>query len=241
VSVTTKTSAGTLSKRAGIALSIQRNNKSTGNEISHLRLLPYFKIQQFNTTMQYNMFSPTHTLQIDLARVAPICHEHFRGGSSEAGHLKSSRHYLMQRKATRGAHIKWLILIEYNFADLVNQTKCHHVDYVQSHLVKLFISGHASCAEDRIIVRGADTHITLVFATVAPSDEASGIKYTYSVGPIAPSSTGSGFGATPSSTKGSIKLRLSTRRAARSLRIASRREGSFENSAKKHLADSFWT
>jgi hypothetical protein len=55
----------------------------------------------------------------------------------------------------------------------------------------------------------------------------------YSGGPIAPSSTGSGFGTTPSSTKGSIKLRLAARRAARSLRIASRREGSFENSAKK--------
>jgi hypothetical protein len=100
----------------------------------------------------------------------------------------------MRHKATKGAHIKWLILIEYSFADLVNQMKSRRVDYVQSHLAKLFISGHASCAEDRIIVRGADTHVSSVFATVAPSDEASGIKYTYSSGPIAPSSTGSGFG-----------------------------------------------
>jgi hypothetical protein len=40
------------------------------------------------------------------------------------------------------------------------------------------------------------------------------------------------LGTTHSSTKGSIKLRLAARRAARSLRMASRREGSFENSAK---------
>jgi hypothetical protein len=107
--------------------------------------------------------------------------------------------------------------------------------------VKLFIIGHASCAEDRIIVRGARTHFGSVFATVAPSDEASGIKYTYSGGPIAPSSTGSGLGTTPLSTKGSIKLRFATRRAARSLRMATWREWSFEKSAKKRLADSFWT
>jgi hypothetical protein len=105
--------------------------------------------------------------------------------------------------------------------------------------VKLFISGHASCAEDRVIVRGADTHIGSVFATVARSDEASEIKYTYFGGPIAPSSTSYGFGTTPSSTNGSVKLRLATHRAALSLRMASRREGSFENSAKKSLADSF--
>jgi hypothetical protein len=89
------------------------------------------------------------------------------------------------------------------------------------------------------MIRGADTHIGSVFATVAPSDKASGIKYTYSGGPIAPSSTGSGYGTTPSSTKGSIKLRLAARRAAHSLRMASRREGSFQNSTKKRLADSF--
>jgi hypothetical protein len=111
--------------------------------------------------------------------------------------------------------------------------KCRRVDYVQSHPTKLFISGHASCTEDRIIVRGVDTHIGSVFATVAPSDESSGIKYTYSDGLIAPSSTGSGFRTTPSSTRGSVKLRLAARRAACSLRMASRREGSFENSAKK--------
>jgi hypothetical protein len=68
---------------------------------------------------------------------------------------------------------------------------------------------------------------------------ASGIKYTYSGGPMAPSSTDSGFGTTPSFTKGSIKLCLAAHRAARSLRMASRREGSFENSMKKHLAASF--
>jgi hypothetical protein len=96
-----------------------------------------------------------------------------------------------------------------------------------------------SCAEDRIIVRGADTHIGLVFVTAVPSDETSRIKYTYSGGPIAPSSTGSGFGMTPLSTKGSVKLRLATRQAACSLRMASRRKGSFENSMKKHLAASF--
>jgi hypothetical protein len=70
------------------------------------------------------------------------------------------------------------------------------INYVQSHLAKLFISGHASCAKDRIIVRGTDTHIGSVFATAVPSDEVSGIKYTYSGGPIAPSSTGSSFGTT---------------------------------------------
>jgi hypothetical protein len=96
-----------------------------------------------------------------------------------------------------------------------------------------------SCAEDRVTVRCVSTHICSVFATVAPSDEASGIRYTYSGGPIAPSSTGSGLGTTPSSTKGSIKLRFAARRAARSLRIASRHAGSFENSVKKRLADSF--
>jgi urease alpha subunit len=103
----------------------------------------------------------------------------------------------------------------------------------------LFISGHASCAEDRIIVRGADTHIGSVFPTVVPSDEASGIKYMYLGGPIAPSSTGSGFGTTPLSTKGFVKLRLAACRAARSLRMASQREGSFKNSAKKRLVASF--
>jgi hypothetical protein len=72
-----------------------------------------------------------------------------------------------------------------------------------------------------------------------PSDEASEIKCTYSGGPIAPSSTGSGFGTTPSSTKGFVKLCLAARRVARSLRMASRREGSFENSVKKCLAASF--
>jgi hypothetical protein len=41
------------------------------------------------------------------------------------------------------------------------------------------------------------------------------------------------LGTTPSSTKGSIKLRLAARRAALSLRMASRCEGSFENSTKK--------
>jgi hypothetical protein len=69
------------------------------------------------------MFS-LHTLQVDLAHVALICREHFRGGGgSEVGHLKSSRHYLMRRKVKREAHIKWLVLIEYNFADLINQPK----------------------------------------------------------------------------------------------------------------------
>jgi hypothetical protein len=53
-----------------------------------------------------------------------------------------------------------------------------------------------------------------------------------------PSSTGSGFGMTPSVTKGSTEFRLAALRAACSLRMASRREGSFENSAKKHLAAS---
>jgi hypothetical protein len=105
--------------------------------------------------------------------------------------------------------------------------------------VKLVISGHASYAEDRIIVRSVDTYIGSVFATAVPSDEASGIKYKYSGGLMAPSSTGSGFRMTPSFTKGSVKLRLAARQAARSLRMASRREGSFENSAKKRLVTSF--
>jgi hypothetical protein len=60
----------------------------------------------------------------------------------------------------------------------------------------------------------------------------SGIKYTYSGGPRTPSSIGSTFGTTPSVTKGSAKLRLAALRAARSLRMASRRAGSFEKSAK---------
>jgi hypothetical protein len=55
---------------------------------------------------------------------------------------------------------------------------------------------------------------------------------------MTPSSTGSGFGTTPLVTKGSTKFRLATLRAARSLKMASRREGSFENSAKKRLAAS---
>jgi hypothetical protein len=135
----------------------------------------------------------------------------------------------------RGGHFKWLILVEYNFEDLVNQTKGRRVDYVQSHLAKLFISGHASCTEDRIIVRGADTHIGSVFATAVPSDEASGIKYTHSGGPI----TLFNRLQLRNKTKGFVKLRLAARRAARSLRMASRREGSFENSAKKRLAASF--
>jgi hypothetical protein len=55
---------------------------------------------------------------------------------------------------------------------------------------------------------------------------------------MTPSSTGSGFGTTPSDTKGSTKFRLvALRAAAPSLRMASWREGSFENSAKKRLAD----
>jgi hypothetical protein len=82
---------------------------------------------------------------------------------------------LMRRKVTRVAHIKWLVFTEYNFADLVNPPKCRRVYYVQSHLTKFFISGHASCGEDRVTVRSAGTHISSVFATVAPSDEASGI------------------------------------------------------------------
>jgi hypothetical protein len=45
------------------------------------------------------------------------------------------------------------------------------------------------------------------------------------------------LGTTPSFTKGSIKLRFASRRAARSLRIASQRVGSLENSTKKRLAD----
>jgi hypothetical protein len=89
------------------------------------------------------------------------------------------------------------------------------------------------------MIRGADTQMGSILATAAPSDEASGIKYTYSGGPIALSSTGYGFGTTPSSMKGSVKLRLAARRVACALRMASRREGSFENSAKKCLADSF--
>jgi hypothetical protein len=117
--------------------------------------------------------------------------------------------------------------------------KSRRVNYVQSHLAKLVISGHASCAKDRIIVRSADTHIGSVFETAVPSDEASGIKYMYLGGSMAPSSTGSGFRMTPSFTKGSVKLHLAAHRAARSLIMASRREGSFENSAKKRLAASF--
>jgi hypothetical protein len=58
---------------------------------------------------------------------------------------------------------------------------------------------------------------------------------------MAPSSTGSGFRTIPSVTKGFVKLRLAARRAARSLRMASRHEGSFENSAKKRLATSLRT
>jgi hypothetical protein len=60
----------------------------------------------------------------------------------------------------------------------------------------------------------------------------------YSGGPRTPSSAGSGFGATPSAMKGSINFRLAARREARSLRMVSRRAGSFENSAKKRLAAS---
>jgi hypothetical protein len=52
---------------------------------------------------------------------------------------------------------------------------------------------------------------------------------------MTPSSTGSGFGTTPLVTKGSTKLHLAALRAARSLSMASRSEGSFENSAKKGL------
>jgi hypothetical protein len=59
--------------------------------------------------------------------------------------------------------------------------KSRCVNYVQSHLAKPFISGHAPCADDRIIVRSADTHIGSIFATAVPSDEASGIKYTIRV------------------------------------------------------------
>jgi hypothetical protein len=81
-------------------------------------------------------------------------------------------------------------------------------------------------------------HTGSVFVTTGPPDEESEIKYTYSGGPMTPSSTGSGLGTTPSVTKGSTKFRLATLRAARSLRMASQREGSFENSAKKHLAAS---
>jgi hypothetical protein len=87
----------------------------------------------------------------------------------------------------------------------------------------------------------ADTHTGSVFVTAGPSNEASEIKYTYSGGLRAPSSTGSGFGMIPSVMKGSVKLRLAARRAARSLRMASRRQGSFENSAKKRLAASLQT
>jgi hypothetical protein len=58
---------------------------------------------------------------------------------------------------------------------------------------------------------------------------------------MVPSSTGFGFGMIPSVTKGSIKLRLVARRAARSLRMASQRDGSFENSAKKRFAASLRT
>jgi hypothetical protein len=56
--------------------------------------------------------------------------------------------------------------------------------------------------------------------------------------PMTPSSTGLGFGTTPSVTKGSTKFRLAALRAARSLRMASWREGSLENSTKKRFAAS---
>jgi hypothetical protein len=85
------------------------------------------------------------------------------------------------------------------------------------------------------------THTGSVFVTAGPSNEASGIKYTYSGGPMVPSSTGSGFGTIPSVTKGSVKLCLAARRAARYLRMASPLEGSFENCAKKHFATSLRT
>jgi hypothetical protein len=63
----------------------------------------------------------------------------------------------------------------------------------------------------------------------------------YSGGPMAPSSTGSSFGTIPSVKNGSVKLHLAARRVARSLRMASRREGSCENSAKKRFAASLRT
>jgi hypothetical protein len=155
-------------------------SKITGNEISHLRLLPYFEIQQFNTTS--SLYTLYKLIWLASLRYAA----NTSGGEFRSRSLEVFAALLDATKGTRKAHIKWLVLVEYNFADLVNQPKCHHVYYVQSHLVKFFISGYASCGEDRITVRGAGTHIGSVFATMAPSDEASGIKYTYSGGPIAP-------------------------------------------------------
>jgi hypothetical protein len=77
--------------------------KVVGDEYNYFHLLSYFEIQQFNTTIQGNNSiqqhnttgpSSTHTLQFDLGRVASVCREHFRGESSAADDLKSSRHYL---------------------------------------------------------------------------------------------------------------------------------------------------
>jgi hypothetical protein len=98
--------------------------------------LSLFIIIQQGTTVQYK-FS-FRTLQASSGCVTLISREHFRGGgSSEVGHLKFSRRVLTRHRvifvrerasSTKEAYANGSILVEYGFADFVDQPKRRRVN-----------------------------------------------------------------------------------------------------------------
>jgi hypothetical protein len=195
-------------------------------------------ILHFDTAIQSQCIcSHAHTIQIGWSRVAPACREHFRGEFRS----KSLQVFTTSHDATRSHDQSAPPRDQSSLStsSQISSIKQRNIVSIMSRAIcrsMLSVGIRPAPKTGSQSVCGRSLWLGLRNHRAARRSIRNQI-YIFGC-PMTPSSTGLGFGTTPSITKGSTKFRLAALRAARSLRMASWREGSLENSTKKRFAAS---
>jgi hypothetical protein len=125
--------------------------------LSYLEYIAFFSktIQCYNLTQQYNynMFLHLHTLYKSVGVTSP---QHAANTSGGEFRSRSLQVFTASLRATR-CHDGLILPSDHSSLSTSSQISSikrmkRRVYYVQSHLPKLAVGGHPSCAEDRIIV-----------------------------------------------------------------------------------------